>query len=177
MVAFAGFLGVLSPFVSLCLPLSPFVSLSFMRVAFAGFLGVLSPFVSLHVGGLCRVPGRLCLPLSPLVFLHVGGLCRVTEGLAFLCFPWSPFVSPHVGGLCLCRVPGRPVSICLPLSLFMWVAFAGFLGVLSPFVSSSPFMRVAFSRFLPSRPLNPMFSIYLSLLCLFPPFTLTSFGA
>ena len=59
------------------------------------------------------------LRLSPLVSLHEGGLCRV---------PWS------------CLPLSAPVSIspCLPLSPLVSrhvVVFAGFLGVLSPFVS------------------------------------------
>ena len=109
---------------TLCLPLSPF-----MWVAFAGLLGFLSPFVSLcplYVGGLCRLPERLvflCFPLSPF------GLCRFLGVLsAFVslglpsCRCGPPFVSLNAGRLC--RVPGRLVSLCLPLSPFMWVAFA-----------------------------------------------------
>ena len=86
-------------------------------LAIAGFLGSLSPFVSLHLpsislsaGGHCRVP-RLTVSLRlPLYIIY--SWVAIAGFLGSL----SPFVSPHislsVGGHC--RVPGLPVSLCLP---------------------------------------------------------------
>ena len=111
-VAIAGFLGSLSPVVSLHISLSVGGHCRVLWAAIAGFLGSLSPFC------LPSSPFCHCLPSSPFIYPY----------------PWVP---GSVGGHC--RVPGLPVSLCLPSSPFRnpypWVAIAGFLGSLSPFVS------------------------------------------
>ena len=111
----------LSPLVSRCLPLSPFL---FPFVGWRARLPeVLSPLVSPFVGWCVRLPEVLspvslfvsrpvspCLPLSPLV-LH----CLPLSPLVSHCFPLSP---PPV---CLCWMMCPPsqglVSHCLPLFL------------------------------------------------------------
>ena len=153
LVGVVGFLGsevVLSPVVSHCLRLSPFMW-GWVLVGVVGFLGsevVLSPVVSLHVGGGCWLVWSAswalkwsCLPLSPVVshclqlspFMW-GGCWLVWSAswaLKWSCLPLSPIVSG-----------------CLP-SCGEWVlvGVVGFLGsevVLSPVVSHclwlSPFM-------------------------------------
>ena len=86
-----------------------------------------------------------------------------------------------------CRVPGHHVSLCLPLSPFMWVAFAGFLSVLSlsPFVSLhvgglcgvpgvlSPFVSLHVGGLcrVPGRlclPLSPLVFLHVGGLCWVP---------
>ena len=198
--------------VSACLSLSPF-----MWIPFVGFLGTLSPFVSLHVGfcwvtgllvSLCLPSCELLLPgswapcpcLSPLCpFMRVPCL-----GLSlFIWVPFAGFLSTlSLVSACLLGslgpVPEHPVSACLPscgfllrgswapclrlspIFPFMWVPFAGLLGSLSPLVSLchpscefllvhghlvstclalSPFMWVPFAGLLSS--LSPLVSLCL----------------
>ena len=94
LVGVVGFLGsevVLSPVVSHCLRLSPFMW--GVGVGWCGrLLGLWSGLVS------------RCLPLSPVVSLHVGGGCwlvwSASWALKWSCLPLSPGVSLHVGGGC-----------------------------------------------------------------------------
>ena len=87
LVGVVGFLDsevVLSPVVSHCLRLSPF-----MWGVGVGWCGRLL--------GLCSGLVSRCLPLSPVVSLHVGGGCwlawSASWALKWSCLPLSPIVS------------------------------------------------------------------------------------
>ena len=140
-----GFLGsevVLSPVVSGCFWLSPFMwgvgvgwcgrLLGLCEVVLSAVVSpclALSPVVSLHVGGgrwLVWPPSWAlkwsCFPLSPVVSLHVGGGCWLVRSaswaLKWSCLPLSPIVSLHVRGGCwlVWSASWALKWSCLPLS-------------------------------------------------------------
>ena len=157
-IPFAGSLDTLSPLVSLCLPscgfllpghwapclrLSACLSLSpFMRVPFAEFLSSLSPLVSVSFFMRVAFAGFLGF-LSPLVSLHVGSYCRVPELLVSACLPLSPFMWVAFAGLL--------VSHCLPSPGFLLrlCPLCGFLspGSWAPCLRLSPFVSVQVGSF------------------------------
>ena len=141
LVGVVGFLGsevVLSPVVSHCLRLSPFMwgvgvgwcgRLLGLRSGLVSRCLPLSPVVSLHVGGGCRLVWSAswaqkwsCLPLSPVVsgcLPSCGGWVLV--GVAAILGPevvLSPVVSLHVGGGCwlVWSASWALKWFCLPLS-------------------------------------------------------------
>ena len=128
---FVWFLGVLSPFISLCIfyfPLSLFVSLCLPLSPFISLYLPLSSFISLYLPSCGRpLPSSWtsCLPLSSFMWGAFAGFLSVLSLL-------SPFVSLHVGGLC--QIPERLVSSYLFLSPFVWVVFSGFLSILFLFI-------------------------------------------
>ena len=166
LVGVVGFLGsevVLSPVVSHCLRLSPFMW--GVGVGWCGrLLGievVLSPVVSHCLrlspfmwGGCWLVWSASwalkwsCLPLSPVVSLHVGVGCwlvwSASWALKWSCLPLSPGVSLHVGGGCwLVWPPSWALKwSCLPLtpvvSLHVGWVLVGVVGFLGSEVVLSP---------------------------------------
>ena len=149
--AFAGILGVLSPFISICLP-------SWGGSLPDSWIFLFYLFFFLHMRGLCRDLGRsifLYLVLSPFIWVGFVGCLSVL----------FPFISFHAEGFC--RDLEYLVVLCLPSSPFIWVVFIGILNILFPFVSLymggfgrvlgyyiyfrfslSPFIRAAFVGFL-----------------------------
>ena len=124
-------------------------------LAIAGFLGSLSPFVSLHLpsislsaGGHCRVP-RLTVSLSPFIYhLSVGGHCWVLGLPVSLCLPsYIPIRGWPLPGSWAPCLPLSPFIYPYP-----WVGIVGFLGahrlLLSPFID--PYQRVAIAGPLPT---------------------------
>ena len=160
---------VLSPFVSLCLPLSPIVPLLFPFVGLCVRLpeGLVSPSpIVPPLEGLVS----LCLPLYPFLFPFVGWRVRLPEGLVSPCLPLHPFLFAFVG-LCVRLPEGLPLLVslcslcwmvcppsrgsCLLLSLIVPLLISllldgvsAFPGVLSPLVSHC----LPVSPFLPACP-------------------------